>query len=148
MPLSRSNRMPLSRALFLNSSVVLFSMIIVRSSSSMIMNSNSPTRPLYPVLLQLLQPAPLKNFLSATSSAVSFSSNRSLSVGGCSSRHSGQILRTNRCAKIASTVAVIKNAGTPMSFKRVTVLGASLVCNVLKTMWPVRAALMAISAVS
>ena len=33
--------------------------------------------------------------------------------------------------------AVIKNVGTPMSFNRVTVLGASLVCNVLNTVWPV-----------
>ena len=49
---------------------------------------------------------------------------------------------------MASNVAVIKNVGTPMSFIRVIVLGASLVCSVLKTMCPVSDACTAISAVS
>jgi hypothetical protein len=45
--------------------------------------------------------------------------------------------RTNRCAKMASTQAVIKKVGMPMSFIRVIVLGASLVCSVLNTKCPV-----------
>ena len=45
-------------------------------------------------------------------------------------------------------MAVIKNGGTPMSRRRVIVLGASLVCSVLKTMCPVSEACTAISAVS
>ena len=64
------------------------------------------------------------------------------------SRHSLQIFRTSRWAKMASSVAVIRNGGTPMSRSRVTVLGASLVCSVLKTMCPVSDACTAISAVS
>ena len=59
-----------------------------------------------------------------------------------------QTLRTSRWARIASTVAVIKNVGTPMSFSRVIVLGASFVCSVLNTRWPVSDACTAISAVS
>ena len=69
-------------------------------------------------------------------------------LGMVSSRHSGQILRTSRWARIASSVAVSRNGGTPMSRSRVTVLGASLVCSVLKTMCPVSDACTAISAVS
>ncbi len=57
-------------------------------------------------------------------------------------------MRTNRCANTASTVAVSKNGGTPMSRIRVTVEGASLVCKVLNTMCPVNDACTAISAVS
>ena len=45
-------------------------------------------------------------------------------------------------------MAVSKNGGTPMSRSRVIVLGASLVCSVLNTMWPVSEACTAISAVS
>ena len=45
-------------------------------------------------------------------------------------------------------MAVIKNGGTPMSRRRVIVLGASLVCSVLKTVWPVSEACTAIWAVS
>ena len=56
--------------------------------------------------------------------------------------------RTSRCARIASTVAVIRKGGTPMSRSRVTVAGESLVWSVENTMWPVSAACTAISAVS
>ena len=59
-----------------------------------------------------------------------------------------QIFRTSRWARIASTVAVIRNGGTPMSRRRVIVEGASLVWSVLKTMCPVSEAWTAISAVS
>ena len=40
-------------------------------------------------------------------------------------------------ANTPSIVAVIKNGGIPMSRRRITVAGASLVCSVLKTVWPV-----------
>ena len=59
-----------------------------------------------------------------------------------------QILRTSRWARTASTVAVIKNVGSPMSRSRVIADGASLVCSVVKTMWPVSEAWIEISAVS
>ena len=41
-----------------------------------------------------------------------------------------------------------KNGFTPMSTRRVTAPGASLVCSVEKTRWPVSDALMAMDAVS
>ena len=49
---------------------------------------------------------------------------------------------------VDSTVALIMKTGTPISFRRVIVLGASFVWSVLNTMWPVREAWTAISAVS
>ena len=69
-------------------------------------------------------------------------------LGIVCSRHSLQIFRTSRWARTASSVAVIRNGGTPMSRSRVIVLGASLVCSVLNTMCPVSDACTAISAVS
>ena len=45
-------------------------------------------------------------------------------------------------------IEAIKKGSTPISIKRVTALGASLVCNVLNTSCPVSDALIAISAVS
>ena len=45
---------------------------------------------------------------------------------------------------MASSVAVIRYGSTPISIRRVTVLGASLVCTVLNTTWPVSEAWMAI----
>ena len=45
-------------------------------------------------------------------------------------------------------MAVMRNGSRPMSRMRVIVLGASLVCSVLKTMWPVSGACTAIWAVS
>ena len=49
---------------------------------------------------------------------------------------------------MAWTLEAMRNGLTPMSIRRVMADGASLVCSVLKTRWPVRAAWMAISAVS
>jgi hypothetical protein len=86
--------------------------------------------------------------LPITSSGVRSSSAKVSVAGMVCSRHSGQIFRTSRWASTASSVAVIKKGGTPMSRSRVTVLGASLVCSVLKTMCPVSEACTAISAVS
>ena len=59
-----------------------------------------------------------------------------------------QILRTRRWATMPSMVAVTRNGSSPRSSRRATALGASLVCSVLKTRWPVRDACTAISAVS
>jgi hypothetical protein len=56
--------------------------------------------------------------------------------------------RARRWATTRLTEAVTRKGSTPMFRRRVMVLGASLVCSVESTMWPVRAALMAISAVS
>ena len=49
---------------------------------------------------------------------------------------------------MALTEAVTRNGSMPMLSRRVTVDGASLVCSVESTRWPVSAALTAISAVS
>ncbi len=49
---------------------------------------------------------------------------------------------------IRFTDEAIANGATPMSTMRVSVFGASLVCSVDSTIWPVCAALIAISAVS
>ena len=76
-------------------------------------------------------------------------SSASISVGGMvSSRHLRADSAHQPLGQDASTVAVIKNVGTPMSCNRVIVLGASFVCSVLNTMCPVSDACTAISAVS
>ena len=59
-----------------------------------------------------------------------------------------QSLRARRCAMISDTEVAIAYGFTPMSMRRVSVFGASLVCSVDSTRWPVCAALIAISAVS
>ena len=58
------------------------------------------------------------------------------------------IFLTSRWASAARSDALTKNGFTPISTSRVTALGASLVCRVLNTMWPVSEAFIAISAVS
>src|SRR6202140_1388519 len=59
-----------------------------------------------------------------------------------------QMRRTSRCAQIRWTEVATRNGSIPMFIRRVIVSGAPLVCKVESTRWPVRAALMAISAVS
>ena len=59
-----------------------------------------------------------------------------------------QMARTKRWANAARKEAETRNGLTPMSINLETALGASLVCKVLKTICPVREALIAISAVS
>ena len=49
---------------------------------------------------------------------------------------------------IARSEVDTRKGFTPMSMRRVTAPGASLVCRVENTMWPVSEALIAISAVS
>ena len=75
---------------------------------------------------------------------------RSSASGGMSSGclqcvHS---LRASRCAVIRITDEATLNGATPMFSRRVSVVGASLVCSVDSTRWPVCAALIAMSAVS
>ncbi len=59
-----------------------------------------------------------------------------------------QMRRTRRCAQMRWTELATRNGSMPMFIKRLIVLGASLVCSVESTRWPVSAALTAISAVS
>ena len=49
---------------------------------------------------------------------------------------------------MARTDDATRNGCTPMSIRRATAEGASFVCSVLKTRWPVRLALIAMFAVS
>ena len=56
--------------------------------------------------------------------------------------------RARRWAVIRMTEDAMLNGATPMFIRRVRVDGASLVCSVENTMWPVCAALIAMSAVS
>ena len=56
--------------------------------------------------------------------------------------------RTSRCAQIRFTEVATRNGSMPMFIKRLMVEGASFVCSVESTRWPVSAALTAISAVS
>ena len=55
-----------------------------------------------------------------------------------------QSLRTKRWASTPSSELESKKGSTPMSIKRATVEGASLVCTVASTKWPVSEAWMAI----
>ncbi len=94
---------------------------------------------------QVSQPAPLKNgptFLSIAKACISSG------VYSCSVLQSLQTRRTSRCATIRFTALATLNGSMPMSTMRVMVDGASLVCSVESTRWPVSAALMAIEPVS
>src|SRR5260221_6613829 len=70
------------------------------------------------------------------------------SDGTCGAEHFRHTLRTRRCAINARVEEATRNGFTPMSIKRVTAPGASLVWRVEKTRWPVSDALIAIEAVS
>ena len=56
--------------------------------------------------------------------------------------------RTRRWAQIRLTDVATRNGSIPMFIKRLIVDGASFVCSVESTKWPVSAAFTAISAVS
>src|SRR6266852_2419469 len=62
--------------------------------------------------------------------------------------HSGQRTRTRRWASTASSDDATKYGSTPMSTRRVKAPGASFVCRVENTRWPVSDAWTAICAVS
>ena len=59
-----------------------------------------------------------------------------------------QMRRASRCAAMSCTDVATRNGSMPMFIRRLIVDGASFVCSVESTRWPVSAALMAISAVS
>ena len=61
---------------------------------------------------------------------------------------SGTESRTSRWATTQNTEEATRNGSMPISVRRVTALGASLVCSVLSTRWPVSADSTAICAVS
>ena len=69
-------------------------------------------------------------------------------VGAYSSTQWVQFSRTRRWARIPMSVEVMRKWGTPRSRRRVMDDGASLVCRVESTRWPVSAAWTAFSAVS
>ena len=140
--------MPYLRQASRKSSSDASAMISSRRSSFMTSSSNRPMRPLKPVLLQLSQPRPRRTSWPPPRRASGPAPSAISVLGWNSVRQSLQIFRTSRWARMASSVAVIKNGGTPMSRSRVIADGASLVCSVLKTMCPVSDAWTAISAVS
>src|SRR5437762_2351011 len=104
-----------------------------------------PSRPEYPVLRQRSQPLPWNVLVSPKPCSVmnSFIS----SDGANSSLQCWHIFLTSRCARIALTAAEIRYGSTPMLMSRVIELGASLVCSVLSTRWPVSDACTAMRAV-
>ena len=76
------------------------------------------------------------------------SARSSVSVSSPGSLQFAQSRLTSRCAMIARIEEATRNGCTPISIRRATAEGASFVCSVLKTRWPVRLALVAIDAVS
>src|SRR5436189_46973 len=105
--------------------------------------SKMPKRPRYPVPEQLLQPLPFWKVAPCVLAASIPKPRISASVGTYGAAHWRQTFRTRRCAIRARVDEATKKGFTPMSIKRVTALGASLVCRVENTKWPVREALMA-----
>ena len=100
--------------------------------------------------LQVAQPLPFKTWNVPITSGVK---PMSMSVLGgtsavTSNLHLAQTRRTRRWAWIRLTAVPTRNGSMPMFTMRETVEGASLVCSVESTRWPVSAALTAISAVS
>jgi hypothetical protein len=65
-----------------------------------------------------------------------------------SSMHWVQMRRTRRWAQMQLTEVATRKGSIPMFMRRLMVDGASFVCSVERTRWPVSAALTAISAVS
>src|SRR5206468_8207971 len=106
-----------------------------------------PNRPRYQFFLHSLQPFPFMKVALATLFGSRPRERNSASVGTYGPPHRRQTRRTSRCAIIARAEDATRNGFTPMSIKRVTALGASLVCRVENTRCPVREALMAMVAV-
>ena len=76
-------------------------------------------------------------------------SERSVSAGGVYCRRQcTHSRRTRRCATTPTSADAITYGSAPMSISRVTTDGASSVCSVDSTRWPVCAACIAIFAVS
>src|SRR6266487_1665825 len=145
IPSMRSVNMPSFTARSRSSSVEAPLRISRRSGLVSAITSYSPWRPRYPVPAHVSQPAPLKNgpsFLSIRKACISSG------VYSCCAFQSLQMRRTSRCAAIRLTALATLNGSMPMSTMRVMVDGASLVCSVESTRWPVSAALIAIEPVS
>src|SRR5665647_2996531 len=106
-------------------------------------------RPLYPVREHAEHPAGRKI---VGISSPGLHGNRdaiiSTSLGRYASLHFGHSRRASRWATTQSRAEPTRNGSMPISMRRVIALGASLVCRVESTRWPVRAASMAICAVS
>src|SRR5439155_10832210 len=148
MPSMRSVSMPSFTACSRSSSVEPPFSTMRRSALVIAITSYNPCRPLYPVPPQVSHPWPLKNvrcFASASGMPRACSSS---SEYLCSALQLEQTRRTRRCATIRFTALATLNGSIPMSIIRVTVDGASFVCSVDSTRWPVNAALMAIDPVS
>src|SRR6266540_6571093 len=64
----------------------------------------------------------------------------SSTVGEYSCLHQSHSRLASRCARTQSTDEPTRNGSIPISVRRVTALGASLVCSVESTRWPVSAA--------
>ena len=107
-----------------------------------------PVRPRKPVMRHSSQPAASYIAPSDRRSCGNPAASRSLGSTFQGFRHAGQSRRTRRWAIRASMDDATRNGSMPMSTRRVTAPDASFVCSVLKTRWPVRAARIAISAVS
>ena len=85
-------------------------------------------------------------------SSVTVSSSPSLTSSSCDgaydSRQYSQSRRASLWARTAETAEATTKGSTPISVSRVIALGASFVCSVERTKWPVSAARIEISAVS
>src|SRR5437867_1881862 len=97
--------------------------------------SKMPKRPRQPVLEHSLHPLPFMKVALAILAGSIFSERNSASVGVMGAAHFLQTLRTSRWAIRARVDEATRNGFTPISIKRVTALGASLVCRVEKTKW-------------
>ena len=103
------------------------------ASSLMLKISKRPKRPLQPVLLHSGQPLPLRAVAAAACSGVKPKPAISCSVRVCGAAHFLQTLRTRRWAIRQRADDATKKGFTPMSMRRATAEGASLVCSVEKT---------------
>src|SRR5881227_2619379 len=101
------------------------------------MTSCRAIRPRYPVFEQDRQPTAFhSDFGGAALLSYQRAASSSSSTGGYSSLHHSH----SRRASPQSTEEPTRNGSMPISVNRVTALGASLVCSVDSTRWPVSAA--------
>ena len=99
--------------------------------SSVSIHSKIACRPWKPVWRHSRQPTARK---SGTSGAIPILDRKARAFAEVSGAlHFGQSTRTRRCARTASSDEATRYGSTPMSTRRVTAPGASLVCSVEKT---------------
>ncbi len=140
IPASRNVTIPIPRAAARSSSVEAFRIIMSRRSSFKKHQLEQPHAPFVTAPVAGIATFAAIKLLAHDVGCFKSNSASTSGVGVTSSLHCAQMRRTSRWASTASSVAVIKNGGTPMSRNRVMVLGASLVCSVLNTMCPVKEA--------